>query len=114
MKEKFMNGLLTLAGKMQSNVVLSAIKDAFIDNMPVVIWGAFCTLFQFVLCQTGGVPDPKTGEMIYYISLANVPGFAWLQTLTPIFTTASSCFIRYTHQHNSFYNNRKWRNSNNF
>ncbi len=45
MKEKFMNGLLTLAGKMQTNVVLSAIKDAFIDNMPVVIWGAFCTLF---------------------------------------------------------------------
>ena len=89
MKEKFMNGLLTLAGKMQSNVVLSAIKDAFIDNMPVVIWGAFCTLFQFVLCQVGGVPDPKTGEMIYYISLANVPGFAWLQTLTPIFTTAN-------------------------
>ena len=89
MKEKFMNGLLTLAGKMQSNVVLSAIKDAFIDNMPVVIWGAFCTLFQFVLCQVGGVPDPKTGELIYYISLANVPGFAWLQTLTPIFTTAN-------------------------
>ena len=36
-----MNGLLTLAGKMQSNVVLSAIKNAFIDNMPVVIWGCF-------------------------------------------------------------------------
>ena len=64
MKEKFMNGLLTLAGKMQSNSVLSAVKDAFVDNMPVVIWGAFCTLFQFVLCQVGGVPDPKTGELI--------------------------------------------------
>ena len=89
MKDKFMNGLLTLAGKMQSNPVLSAIKDSFIDNMPVVIWGAFCTLFQFVLCQTGGVADPKTGEMIYYISLANVPGFAWLESLTPIFTTAN-------------------------
>ena len=89
MKEKFMNGLLTLAGKMQSNSVLSAIKDSFVDNMPVVIWGAFCTLFQFVLCQTGGVPDPKTGELIYYVSLANVPGFAWLESLTPIFTTAN-------------------------
>lgn len=89
MKDKFMNGLLTIAGKMQSNTVLSAIKDSFIDNMPVVIWGAFCTLFQFVLCQTGGVPDPKTGDMIYYISLANVPGFAWLESLTPIFTTAN-------------------------
>ncbi len=89
MKEKFMNGLLTLAGKMQSNSVLSAIKDSFVDNMPVVIWGAFCTLFQFVLCQTGGVPDPKTGELIYYVSLANVPGFGWLHSLNPIFTTAN-------------------------
>ena len=37
MKEKFMNGLLTLAGKMQSNSVLSAIKDSFVDNMPVPV-----------------------------------------------------------------------------
>lgn len=84
-----MNGLLTLAGKMQSNKVLSAIKDAFIDNMPVVILGAFTTLFQFVLCQQGGVTNPKTGELIYYVSLANVPGFGWLTKLTPIFTTAN-------------------------
>ena len=89
MKEKFMNGLLTLAGKMQSNSVLSAVRDAFVDNMPVVIWGAFCTLFQYVLCQVGGVPDPKTGELIYYVSLANVPGFGWLHSLNPIFTTAN-------------------------
>ena len=89
MKDKFMNGLLTIAGKMQSNTVLMAIKDSFIDNMPVVIWGAFCTLFQYVLCQTGGVTDPKTGEIIYYISLGNVPGFSWLESLTPIFTTAN-------------------------
>ena len=89
MKDKFMNGLLTLAGKMQSNKVLSAIKDGFIDNMPVVILGAFTTLFQFVLCQQGGVTNPKTGELIYYVSLANVPGFSWLTKLTPIFTTAN-------------------------
>ena len=76
------------AGKMQTNSVLSAIKDAFIDNMPVVIWAAFCTLFQFVLCQTGGVPDLKTEELIYCVSLANVPGSAWLQSLTPILTMA--------------------------
>ena len=30
MNEKFMNGLLSFAGKMQSNKVLSAIKDAFV------------------------------------------------------------------------------------
>ena len=89
MKDKFMNGLLTIAGKMQSNKVLSAIKDAFLDNMPVVILGAFTTLFQFVLCQQGGVTNPKTGELIYYVSLANVPGFGWLTKLTPIFSTAN-------------------------
>ncbi|MGM9941705.1 MAG: PTS sugar transporter subunit IIC [Bulleidia sp.] len=89
MKDKFMNGLLALAGKMQSNKVLSAIKDSFIDNMPVVIFGAFTTLFQYVLCQTGGVTNPKTGELIYYVSLGNVPGFGWLTKLTPIFSTAN-------------------------
>ena len=89
MKDKFMNSLLTIAGKMQQNNVLSAIKDSFIDNMPVVIWGAFCTLIQFVVCQTGGVTDPKTGELIYYISLANVPGLSFLEALTSIFTTAN-------------------------
>ena len=89
MKDKFMNSLLTLAGKMQQNAVLSAIKDAFIDNMPIVVWGAFCTLIQYVVCQTGGVTDPKSGELIYYISLANVPGLSFLEKLTPIFTTAN-------------------------
>ncbi len=79
MNDKFMNGLLTLAGKMQSNRVLSAIKDGFIDNMPVVIMGSFCTLFQFIICTKA--PG--------YISLANVPGMDWLVALTPIFTTAN-------------------------
>ena len=79
MKDKFMNVLLTIAGKMQSNSVLSAIKDAFIDNMPVVIMGSFCTLFQFVICT----------HAEGYISLANVPGMEWLVNLTPIFTTAN-------------------------
>lgn len=79
MNDKFMNGLLTLAGKMQSNRVLSAIKDGFIDNMPVVIMGSFCTLFQFIICTNA--PG--------YISLANVPGMTWLVALTPIFTTAN-------------------------
>ena len=73
MNEKFMNGLLSFAGKMQSNKVLSAVKDSFIDNMPVVIMGAFCTLFQFVLSATAAQGYP--------ISLANVPGFGWLAGL---------------------------------
>ncbi len=79
MNETFMNTLLSVAGKMQSNKVLNAIKDSFIDNMPVVIMGSFCVLFQFVICTTADG----------YISLARVPGMAWLEKLTPIFTTAN-------------------------
>ena len=73
MNEKFMNGLLSFAGKMQSNPVLGSVKDSFIDNMPVVIMGAFCTLFQFILSATKAQG--------YDISLANVPGFGWLASL---------------------------------
>ena len=79
MGEKFTNTLLAFAGKMQSNRVLNAIKDSFIDNMPVVIMGSFCTLFQFTICTTADG----------YISLARVPGLSFLEKLTPIFTTAN-------------------------
>ena len=81
MKDKFMNGLLSFAGKMQSNPVLSAIKDSFIDIMPVTIMGSFCTLFQFVLSS-----DKAMG---YDISLANVPGFHWLTELYSVWSTAN-------------------------
>jgi PTS system cellobiose-specific IIC component len=74
-----MNGLLSFAGKMQSNKILGSIKDAFIDNMPVVIMGAFTTLFQFVLSATAAQG--------YQISLANVPGFGWLANLWDMWVT---------------------------
>jgi PTS system cellobiose-specific IIC component len=64
---------------MQSNPVLSAIKDGFIDIMPVTIMGSFCTLFQFIIST----------HAEGYISLANVPGMAWLEVLTPIWSTAN-------------------------
>lgn len=79
-----MNGFLTIAGKMQSNKVLSAIKDGFIDNMPVVIVGAFCTLFQWVVFHY----DPP-GSTVVYLSVANIPGLSFLENLTPIVTTAN-------------------------
>lgn len=100
MKEnKFMDGLLNLAGKMSSNSVLSAIKDAFIDNMPVVIVGAFCTLFTWVISTVGGVSNGQ-GGIIKYISLANVGavqaadgswtgGLSFLQNLAPIWNAAN-------------------------
>ena len=73
MNENLTNALLSFAGKMQSNKVLSSIKDSFIDNMPVVIMGSFATLFQFILSATKAQG--------YDISLANVPGFGWLANL---------------------------------
>ena len=82
MKDKLMNGLLAIAGKMQTNSVLSAIKDSFIDNMPVVIVGAFCTLLQWVVFHH----DDPSAE-VQYLSLANINGLAWLENLTPIVTT---------------------------
>ena len=82
MKDTFMNGLLAFAGKLQTNRVLSAIKDGFIDNMPVVIVGAFCTLLQWVVFHHDA-PDAE----VKYLSLANVNGLAWLENLTPIVTT---------------------------
>ena len=79
MNEKFMNGLLSFAGKMQSNKVLSAVKDGFIDIMPITIVGSFCTLFQYVLTT------PQPGG----ISLANIKGLDGLQVLNPIWSHAN-------------------------
>ncbi len=79
-----MNGLLQVAGKMQTNSVLSAIKDGFIDNMPITIVGAFCTLFQWVVFHYDA-----PGSSVTYVSVANIPGLSWLSNLTPIVTTAN-------------------------
>lgn len=79
MNEKFMNVMLTIAGKIGNNRYLAAIRDAFTDLMPIIIIGSFCTLFANVVCNT------TEG----YMSLANVPGFAWLGTFKPLFTAAN-------------------------
>ena len=79
MGEKFMNGMLTVAGKIGSNRILSCIRDAFTDLMPIIIAGSFCTLFANVICNT------TAG----YMSVANIPGMSWLGTLQPLFTAAN-------------------------
>ncbi len=71
--------MLTIAGKIGNNRYLAAIRDAFTDLMPIIIIGSFCTLFANVVCNT------TEG----YMSLANVPGFAWLGTFKPLFTAAN-------------------------
>lgn len=79
MNEKFMDVMLTVASKVSNNRILSCIRNAFTDLMPVIIIGSFCTLFANVVCNT--TPG--------YMSLANVPGLAWLGTLKPLFTAAN-------------------------
>ena len=79
MNEKFMDVMLTFASKVSNNRLLSCIRDAFTDLMPVIIIGSFCTLFANVVCNT--TPG--------YMSLANVPGLAWLGMFKPLFTDAN-------------------------
>lgn len=64
---------------------MSAIKNAFSTLMPVIITGAFCTLISNVVCST-----TTNG-----ISLAKVPGMAWLEFLQPIFTSANYATLNF-------------------
>ena len=79
MTEKIMNGLLVFAAKLSSQRHLQAIRNGFSSLLPVVVTGAFCTLISNVVCNV------KPG----YISLANLPGMAWLGGLNPVFTAAN-------------------------
>lgn len=79
MNEKFMNGMLTVAGRISNNRWLSCIRDAFTELMPIIIAGSFCTLFSNVVCNT--TPG--------YLSLANLPHMSWLGALKPLFTAAN-------------------------
>lgn len=79
MKEKLMNGLLGAAGAMQQQRHLSAIKNAFVSLLPIIIIGSFCTLISNVVCST--TPG--------YMSLANIPGLSFLGNLNPMFNAAN-------------------------
>ena len=79
MKDKFMNGLLMVAGKLQQQKHMSAIKNAFSALLPIIIAGAFCTLAINVILST---TTPG-------LSLAKVPGMAWLSMFTPMFEAAN-------------------------
>ena len=79
MKDKLMDGLLNFAGALQANRFMSAIKNGFTDLMPVIITGSFCTLISNVVLSV----NPG------YLSVANIPGMAWLNKGTPIFTAAN-------------------------
>ncbi len=79
MKDKLMEGVLVFAEKLQTNKYMSAIKNAFTDLLPIIICGAFCILIRFVVLST-----TTKG-----LSVAKLPGMAWLEQLNPIFVAAS-------------------------
>jgi PTS system cellobiose-specific IIC component len=79
MKDKMMNGFLMFATKIQGQRHINAIKNGFTNLLPIIIVGSLCTLLSNVVCNT------TEG----CVSLANLPGMAWLGSLRPIFDAAN-------------------------
>ena len=80
-KDKFMEKLNMFAGKMSANIYISAIKNAFIANMPLLITGSFATLGSSVLCSTTS-------------GLAQFSGFGFLEQFSTLFSTINYACIR--------------------
>ena len=79
-KDKFMEKLNMFAGKMSANIYISAIKNAFIANMPLLITGSFATLGSSVLCSTTS-------------GLAQFSGFGFLEQFSTLFSTINYACI---------------------
>lgn len=85
MIDRISEGLLVVASKISNQRHMSAIKNAFTALLPIIIAGAFCTLFSNVVCST-------TTEGI---SLAKLPGMSWLELLTPMFNAANYATLNF-------------------
>ncbi len=79
MKERFMNGMLAVATAMNGQRHLAAIRNSFMNLLPIIIVGSFCTLFTNVVTST------REG----FMSLANIPGLEFLSNLEPMFSAAN-------------------------
>ncbi len=85
MGEMLTEKLLVVASKISGQRHMTAIKNAFTAMLPIIITGAFCTLATNVVCST-----TTTG-----ISLAKLPGMAWLENLTDMFTAANNATLNF-------------------
>ena len=85
MIDKFSEVLLVVASKISNQRHMSAIKNAFTALLPIIIAGAFCTLFSNVICST----------TTQGISLAKLPGMSWLEALNPMFTAANYATLNF-------------------
>ena len=79
-KDKFMDKMMSFASKVSANIYISAIKDAFVENMPLLIAGSFATLGSSVLCSTTS-------------GLAQFSGFEFLADFTSLFSTINYACI---------------------
>lgn len=77
--------LLVVAGKISNQKHMASIKNAFYTLMPVILTGAFATLIANVVCST-------TTEGI---SLAKVPGLAWLGNFTDLFNAVNYATLNF-------------------
>ena len=69
--QKFVSAMNKFAAVINGNKYISSIKDAFYSLIPIIITGAFATLFSSM------VFDDKQG-------LAQINGLHWLVNLQPI------------------------------
>ena len=72
----FTQKLTDFSNRLAKQRYISAIKDSFMNMMPLIICGSFAILFQNVICST------QEG----YLSLANIPGLSFLSVLSPMFS----------------------------
>lgn len=75
--EKFEDGLMLVAEKVDDNKYLGAIKNAFTTFMPFIIVGSFATLFNTLLCSA------TTGLAAFIPALASLsPAFTAINFAT--------------------------------
>ena len=73
--DKFSEKMLVFSTKLSNQRHMNAVRNTFNSLLPIIITGAFCSLFSNIVCSTA-----ENG-----ISLARIPGFEWLGNFSGIF-----------------------------
>ncbi|WP_302954245.1 PTS sugar transporter subunit IIC [Faecalitalea cylindroides] len=86
--EKFEDGLMIVAEKVDDNKYLGAIKNAFTTFMPFIIVGSFASLFNTLICST------STGLAVFIPALAKIsPAFTAINFATLSIMALPICFL---------------------
>ena len=86
--EKFEDGLMAVAEKVDDNKYLGAIKNAFTTFMPFIIVGSFASLFNTLICSK------TTGLAALILSLSNIsPAFTSINFATLSIMALPICFL---------------------